>query len=119
MHDEFFLVTKGTLRFRGLNGNIVDAKLGDSMMVPTRAPHTFENPFDEEAKFFNTFTPAHYINYFKLLATFSEEGKPMNPDANRRAMAVSVLDHITIVVRADKGQYFATIGVSEEEMSKK
>ena len=90
MHDEGFLVTRGTLRFRGLNGKIVDAKTGDFMTVPTRSPHTFENPFDDEARFFNTFTPAHYINYFKLLATFSEEGKPMNPEANRKAMAVSL-----------------------------
>lgn len=82
-------MTKGTLRFRGLNGNVVDAKQGDFMTVPTRSPHTFENPFDEDAMFFNTYTPANYINYFKLLATFSEEGKPMNPEANRRAMAVS------------------------------
>jgi hypothetical protein len=57
--------------------------------VPTRSPHTFSNPFDEEARFLNCFSPAHYINYFKLLATFSQEGKPMDPEANRRAMAVS------------------------------
>lgn len=57
------------------------------MTVPTRSPHTFSNPFDEEAKFFNTFTPAHYINYFKLLHTMSREGVPMDPGANKRAMA--------------------------------
>ncbi|KAK7892715.1 hypothetical protein LTR67_006952 [Exophiala xenobiotica] len=99
MHDETFLVTQGILRFHALNGQTVDAKQGDYVTVPTRSPHTFSNPYDEEAKFFNTYTPAFYINYFKLLAKLGEEGKPMNPEANRRAMA-----------------YFATIGVADEEM---
>lgn len=49
-------------------------------------PHTFSNPFDEEAKFINTYTPSFYINYFKLLAKMNEEGKPMNPEANKKAM---------------------------------
>lgn len=88
-HDETFLVTQGKLRFHALNGKTVDAALGDYVTVPTRSPHTFSNPFDEEAKFFNTYTPAHYINYFKLLATMSEQGVPMNPEANKKAMAVS------------------------------
>ena len=90
-HDETFLVTKGTLRFHALNGATVDAKLGDYVTVPPRSPHTFSNPYDEEAKFFNTYTPAFYINYFKLLAKLGEAGKPMNPEANRRAMAVSTV----------------------------
>lgn len=90
-HDETFLVTQGTLRFHALNGQTVDAKTGDYVTVPTRSPHTFSNPYDEEAKFFNTYTPAFYINYFKLLATLGAAGKPMNPEANRKAMAVSLL----------------------------
>ncbi|KIV80602.1 hypothetical protein PV11_08093 [Exophiala sideris] len=99
MHDETFLVTQGTLRFHALNGQTVDAATGDYVTVPTRSPHTFSNPYDQEAKFFNTYTPAFYINYFKLLATLAEAGKPMNPEANKRAMA-----------------YFATIGVADDEM---
>jgi hypothetical protein len=102
MHDETFLVTQGTLRFHGKDGVIVDAKTGDYMTVPPRAPHTFSNPFDEEAKFFNTFTPAYYINYFKLLSTLGQKGVPMDPDANRKAMA-----------------YFATIGVTDGAMDAK
>ena len=31
------------------------------MVVPTRAPHTFSNETDEEAKFVNTFTPVCLI----------------------------------------------------------
>lgn len=93
-HDETFLVTQGKLRFHIKGGGHVDAGVGDYVTVPTRAPHTFSNPFDEEAKFFNTFTPAFYINYFKLLATMGTAGVPMNPENNRKAMA-----------------YFATIGI--------
>ncbi|OAL27336.1 hypothetical protein AYO22_03611 [Fonsecaea multimorphosa] len=89
----------GTLRFHALNGQTVDAKLGDYVTVPPRSPHTFSNPYDQEAKFFNTYTPAFYINYFRLLATMNQQGQPMNPEANRKAMA-----------------YFATIGVADDEM---
>jgi oxalate decarboxylase/phosphoglucose isomerase-like protein (cupin superfamily) len=90
MHDETFLVTAGRMQFHLHNGKVITANTGDYVTVPTRSPHTFSNPFHEEAKFFNTFTPAHYINYFKLLATMAEKGVPMNPDDNRRAMAVSM-----------------------------
>lgn len=62
MHDEQFLVTKGTIRFHvpeapGLEAKDIDAKEGDFVVVPTRAPHTFSNPTGEEARFINTFTP--------------------------------------------------------------
>ena len=67
------------MQFHGLHGNTIVAKLGDYVTVPTRAPHTFSNPYDEEAKFFNTYTPAHYINYFKLLATLGEAVSSMVP----------------------------------------
>jgi len=61
MHDETFYVTKGTIRFHipekiGM-GAYLDAKAGDYVVVPTRAPHTFSNPFDEEGVFINTYTP--------------------------------------------------------------
>ena len=94
MHDETFLVTQGKLRFYAKDGKQVDAGLGDYVVVPVRSAHTFGNPFDEEAKFFNTYTPAYYINYFKMLATMAEAGKVMSPEINRKAMA-----------------YFATIGI--------
>lgn len=76
MHDETFLTTQGTVRFHLSDAKTVDAKLGDLVTVPTRCklqkfnqlrpyssmsclgPHTFSNPFDEEAKFINTYTPA-------------------------------------------------------------
>ena len=89
MHDEAFLVTKGTVRFFGaevkdFQGKMlaeahgkeagekdevaVDVGVGDYITVGTRAPHTFANPSGEEARFINTFTPAFYVNYFKLMS---------------------------------------------------
>ncbi len=89
MHDEGFLVTKGTVRFHttGLKDpKDVDCKVGDFVTVPVRAPHTFSNPFDEEAKFFCTLTPAFYVNYFKLLSELTVEGRSMQ-EVNQQAMA--------------------------------
>ena len=85
MHDETFLVTKGTVRFHGAGvkdfkgakvavgedegemDGFVDAKEGDYIVIGTKAPHTFSNPGSEEARFVNTFTPAFYVNYFKMM----------------------------------------------------
>ena len=89
MHDETFLVTKGTVRFFGagvkdFQGKVLaephgkeagekdevamDVGVGDYVTVGTRAPHTFANPSGQEARFINTFTPAFYVNYFKLMS---------------------------------------------------
>ncbi|KAI0124006.1 RmlC-like cupin domain-containing protein [Xylariales sp. AK1849] len=87
MHDETFLVTSGTVRFHAPGGKTIDAGAGDYVVVPTRAPHTFENPGDQEAVFFNTFTPAYYVNYFKLLATMVREGEKINAEVTMEAMA--------------------------------
>ncbi|KAM0127620.1 hypothetical protein ACHAO1_009431 [Botrytis cinerea] len=94
MHDECFLVTKGVITFwvpanpsTGESEKRIDAGVGDYVVVPTRAPHTFSNETDEEAKFVNTFTPAFYIHYFKLLAKMMEEGKELTPEINLAAMA--------------------------------
>ncbi|KAF2241185.1 RmlC-like cupin [Trematosphaeria pertusa] len=87
MHDETFLVTQGTIRFHAPNGQIVDAKEGDYVTVPIRAPHTFSNPFDVEAKFFNTYTPAFYIDYFRILAEVSKSDEKMSKEKNLEVMA--------------------------------
>jgi len=91
MHDETFLVTKGTVRFHttGLKEPQpdVDAKTGDYVTVPVRAPHTFSNPFDEEARFFSTVTPAFYVSYFKLMAKMVEEHGKFTPEINKAAMS--------------------------------
>ncbi|KAJ0268724.1 hypothetical protein COL940_013121 [Colletotrichum noveboracense] len=91
MHDETFLTTKGTIRYHipkpDGTEDIIDAKEGDYVTVPVRAPHTFSNPTDQEAKFYNTYTPAYYINYFKLLGTYVKEGKPISPKEHLDAMS--------------------------------
>ena len=87
MHDETFLVTAGTIRFHVPGQKDIDAHAGDYVVVPIRAPHTFSNPTDTESRFFNTFTPAFYINYFKLLGSMAQEGKPIPPEISLKAMA--------------------------------
>ncbi|KAI1084905.1 RmlC-like cupin domain-containing protein [Whalleya microplaca] len=87
MHDETFLVTEGTIRFHAPDGTHIDAKAGDYVVVPTRAPHTFSNPTDVEAKFFNTFTPAYYVHYFKLVEAMGSEGRGVGKEEVLEAMS--------------------------------
>jgi len=94
MHDETFLVTQGTVRFHAKDGKHIDAQVGDYVVVPPRAPHTFSNPTGEQVKFFNTFTPAFYIHYFKLMQEWSSKGEEVTRDMVKKAMS-----------------HFATIGV--------
>ncbi|KAL9125244.1 MAG: hypothetical protein Q9217_005520, partial [Psora testacea] len=86
MHDEGFIITKGVVRFHCPGRPDVDAKAGDMVMVPLRLPHRFSNPFDEEAVFMNTTTPAHYVRYFAYLEELVGEGKELTPEINRAAM---------------------------------
>jgi hypothetical protein len=95
---DFRQIAQGTVRYHIPGKPDVDAKLGDFVSVPVRAPHTFSNPFDEEAKFFNTYTPAFYINYFKLLGSMIEEGGEMTKEKNLLAMA----NYATLPVPQDK-----------------
>ena len=46
------------------------------MVVPIDTPHTFANPFDEPAVFFNSFTPAFYVGYFRELEKLVAGGPP-------------------------------------------
>jgi quercetin dioxygenase-like cupin family protein len=85
MHDETFLVTRGTVRFT-FNGADHDLHVGDYVVVPTGASHTFSNPFDETAIFFNSFTPAYYVSYLRELATLSAKGG-LSPEAILKVMA--------------------------------
>jgi mannose-6-phosphate isomerase-like protein (cupin superfamily) len=85
MHDETFLVLRGKLRFSTGEGHR-DAGVGELMVVPVDAPHTFSNPFDEPAVFFNTFTPAYYVNYFRELSAMLGTGA-VTPDKLLTMMA--------------------------------
>ena len=79
MHDETFLVTEGTIRFT-VDDIDYDAEAGDLVVVPTGAAHTFSNPFDQPATFFNTFTPAYYVNYFRDLGKAATNGRQPTED---------------------------------------
>ncbi|MCJ1308108.1 hypothetical protein MMC25_001760 [Agyrium rufum] len=86
MHDETFLVTKGSVRF-WTEGKYLDVDEGGYVVVPIRASHTFENVTGGEAQFMNTLTPAFYVNYFRLLKDMAEgnQGK-LTPALNEEAM---------------------------------
>jgi oxalate decarboxylase/phosphoglucose isomerase-like protein (cupin superfamily) len=91
MHDETFLVTRGTVRFSVITTTKehadLDAKTGDYVVVPPKAVHTFSNPFDEEAEMFNTFTPAYYVDYLKMVAKVTQSGQPIGAKEARAIMA--------------------------------
>jgi quercetin dioxygenase-like cupin family protein len=69
MHDETFLITKGKVRFHTDKGDH-DTAAGDYVVVPPKSIHSFSNPFDEPAEFFNTFTPAYYVDYLVCCPSF-------------------------------------------------
>lgn len=79
MHDETFLITSGVLRFT-LGETYRDAGVGDYVVVPIGAPHTFANVSDAPVAFFSTFTPAFYVNYFRELADLSAKGVPTSEE---------------------------------------
>ncbi|KAJ4388233.1 hypothetical protein N0V93_008840 [Gnomoniopsis smithogilvyi] len=87
MHDETFLVEKGTATFTSRDAKIT-AHQGDYVVVPTCSPHTFGNDTDEELVMYNTFTPAFYIDYFRVMAAMAAETKDgkLTPQIARAAM---------------------------------
>jgi quercetin dioxygenase-like cupin family protein len=86
MHDETFLITKGRVRFT--TGKVDhDTKVGDYVVLSTKAVHTFSNPFDEEGEFFSSFTPAYYVDYLRMLAKWGSDGRKLTPDEMREAQA--------------------------------
>jgi oxalate decarboxylase/phosphoglucose isomerase-like protein (cupin superfamily) len=89
MHDETFLVIKGTGTFYTRSEKVV-AAVGDYVIVPPHAPHTFGNESpDEELIIYNTFTPAYYVNYFRLMARMIKESGAagITPEIGKQAMA--------------------------------
>ncbi|KZV92394.1 RmlC-like cupin, partial [Exidia glandulosa HHB12029] len=86
MHDETFFVVKGVARF-DTGTTHVDATTGDFVTVPPRSMHTFSNPFDEPAEMICTFTPAYYVEYFRLLARAAQSGQRLTPADMTAAMA--------------------------------
>ena len=88
MHDETFFVLRGTLQFHTLAPGVapqpITAPAGTFVSVPTRSPHTFANPFGDEAEVLVTFTPAFYVDYFRLMARLGTE---MTRERNLELMA--------------------------------
>jgi mannose-6-phosphate isomerase-like protein (cupin superfamily) len=82
MHDETFLVTSGVVRFT-MGETERDARVGDYLVVPIGATHTFSNPSNEPAVFFNTFTPAFYVNYLREMAVLVASGSTSSEGVER------------------------------------
>ena len=74
MHDETFLVISGKLRFSA-GEDSYDVAAGSYVVVPIGAPHKFTNPFDEPAVFFNSFTPAYYVDYLREISRLETTGQ--------------------------------------------
>jgi mannose-6-phosphate isomerase-like protein (cupin superfamily) len=86
-HDEIFIVTSGRLRFTSGNESI-DAEAGSVVVVPTRVPHTFSNPFDAPATMMCIVTPDLYIQYFRDLRELPVDAQGMlDPADIGRTMA--------------------------------
>ncbi|RKF55400.1 putative cupin domain-containing protein [Golovinomyces cichoracearum] len=111
MNHTTFHITKGRLRFftsptapattngcsrssNDQNSDIITThvvKAGDFIVVPNCAIHQFDNPFDEEVVFLNTFSPAHYINAIRKIARETqkavEKGRfPLRPEEQLEIM---------------------------------
>jgi quercetin dioxygenase-like cupin family protein len=84
MHDETFLVTKGAIRFNTGDKNF-DAQAGDYVVIPVGVVHTFSNPFGDTAAFFNTFSPAYYVNYLRELSGFAKTGQLSFQDRHKNS----------------------------------
>jgi quercetin dioxygenase-like cupin family protein len=84
MHDETFLITGGVVRF-SMGDTHRDARVGDYVVVPIGAPHTFANLTDAPATVVTSFTPAFYVDYFRELAQLSAQGR-LTPEETRAVM---------------------------------
>jgi mannose-6-phosphate isomerase-like protein (cupin superfamily) len=85
-HDEGFYVVSGTARFT-VGDTTHEAPVGTLVMVPPGAPHTFANLGDEPTVLLNTFTPDHYVQYFRDLRDMITSGQSLTPEATVEVMA--------------------------------
>ena len=79
-------MVSGSVRFT-VGQEVHDAGPGTLVMIPTGAPHTFENASDEPATVINTFTPDLYLRYFRDLRDMIAAGEPLTADTVARVMA--------------------------------
>lgn len=85
-HDEGFYVVSGTAQFT-VGQQTLHAPKGTLVVIPPGAPHTFANASDETVVLLNTFTPDHYVQYFRDLRTMIAAGEPMSAQAVGAIMA--------------------------------
>ena len=78
-HEEVFIVTAGKVRFTS-GDDSVDVEAGTVVVVPISVPHTFSNPFQENAVFVGAMTPDLYVQYFRDVGQLhvNDQGLP-NP----------------------------------------
>jgi mannose-6-phosphate isomerase-like protein (cupin superfamily) len=85
-HDESFYVVSGTAQFT-VGQQTVHAPKGTLVVIPPGAPHTFANVSEERVVLLNTFTPDHYVQYFRDLRDMIAAGEQMSPQAVGAVMA--------------------------------
>jgi mannose-6-phosphate isomerase-like protein (cupin superfamily) len=85
-HDEGFYVVAGIAQFT-VGQQTIQAPRGTLVMIPPGAPHTFANVGDETVVLLNTFTPDHYVQYFRDLRDMIKAGQPMSVQAVGATMA--------------------------------
>jgi mannose-6-phosphate isomerase-like protein (cupin superfamily) len=68
-------VLSGALRFE-LGGTLRDVTAGQQLSIPAGTPHSFSNPFDEEAHWIGTFRPALQIcAFFETYFALARDGR--------------------------------------------
>lgn len=92
-HDEGFYVVSGTVRFT-VGERHHDATAGTLVMVPPGAPHTFANVTDEPAVLLSTFTPQHYVQYFRDLRDLAADDA-LTPEATVATMRRYATEPVT------------------------
>jgi len=85
-HEEGFYVLEGELEFQA-GTDTVRVGRGGFVMVPIGIPHTFRNPTDKPARFLNTFTPRHYLDYFAEMSQLFQSNPSASPLQAAEVMA--------------------------------
>ena len=96
-HEEVFIVIQGKMRFTS-GDDSVDVHAGTVVVVLIGTPHTFSNPFQEQAVFIGTMTPDLYIQYFRDLGQLPvDQQGVLNPsDIARHAAARGRSPHMRL-----------------------